>query len=70
MIQLNPRASDEKTVAERKWQQRLSGKTRMIRAPNRLRIIPAKPQLPCDEGLFGDEHLQLDLVEMLQDPED
>lgn len=28
----------------------------------------SKPQLPCDVGLFGDEHLQLDLVEMLQDP--
>ena len=25
-------------------------------------------QLPCDHGLFGDEHLQLDLVEMLQEP--
>ena len=30
---------------------------------------PAKPQLPADVGLFGDEHLQLDLVEMLQDDE-
>lgn len=28
----------------------------------------SKPQLPCDHGLFGDEHLQLDLVEMLQNP--
>jgi hypothetical protein len=25
-------------------------------------------QLPCDHGLFGDEHLQLDLVELLQEP--
>jgi hypothetical protein len=53
MIPLNPRASDEKTVAERKWQAGLK---------------PAKPQLPADIGLFSDDHLQLDLVEMLQDP--
>lgn len=31
-------------------------------------LKPSKPQLPCDVGLFGDDHLQLDLVEMLQDP--
>lgn len=49
----NRRAIDEKTVAERKW---------------RGGLRPSKPQLPADEGLFGDEHLQLDLVEMLQDP--
>ena len=53
MIPLNPRSIDEKTVAERKWL-----------AP----IKPAKPQLPPDIGLFSDDHLQLDLVEMLQDP--
>ncbi len=50
---LNPRATDEKTVAERKWL-----------AP----IKPAKAQQPCDIGLFSDDHLQLDLVEMFQDP--
>jgi hypothetical protein len=53
MIPLNPRSTDEKTVAERKWQ-----------AP----LKPAAAQLPADVGLFGDSHLQLDLVEMLQDP--
>jgi hypothetical protein len=46
-------AANEKTLAERKWQ-----------APTR----PAKPQKPCDIGLFSDDHLQLDLVEMFQDP--
>jgi hypothetical protein len=50
MIPLNPRASDEKTVAERKWM-----------AP----IKPAKPQQPCDHGLFSDE---MDQVEMFMDP--
>ncbi len=53
MIPLNRRATDEKTVAERKWQAGLK---------------PAKPQLPPDVGLFSDDHLQLDLVEFLQDP--
>ena len=52
-IPLNPRATDEKTIAERKWQSGLK---------------PAKPQQPCDHGMFGDGHLQLDLVEMLMDP--
>lgn len=46
----------------------LRGKTRLVNAPNGWRTIPAKPQLACDHGLFGDEHLQLDLVEMLQEP--
>ena len=31
-------------------------------------LRPTVPQLPADEGLFGDEHLQLDLIEQLQDP--
>ncbi len=53
MIPLNKLATDQKTVAERKW---------------RAGMKPAKPQLPADHGLFSDEHLQLDLVEMLQDP--
>lgn len=30
------------------------------------RLIPAKNQLPCDVGLFGDEGDQLDLIEMFQ----
>jgi hypothetical protein len=47
---LNPRASDEKTVAERKWQAGLK---------------PAKPQQPCDIGLFSDE---MDQVEMFMEP--
>ena len=49
----NRLAADEKTIAERRW-----------RAPSKA----PKPQLPCDHGLFGDEHLQLDLVEMFMDP--
>ena len=53
MIQLNPIAQDQRTLAERKW-----------RAPTK----PNKPQKPCDVGLFSDDHLQLDLVEMLQEP--
>lgn len=53
MIPLNPRHVDEKIVAERKWL-----------AP----LKPARAQLPADVGLFSDDHLQLDLVEMLQDP--
>jgi hypothetical protein len=43
-------------VAERKWQ---AGRK------------PAKPQKPCDIGLFSDDALQADLdliVEMFQDP--
>lgn len=51
---LNPRAGDEKTVAERKWQAGLK---------------PVKPQLPADVGLFSDDHLQLDLVEMFMEPQ-
>ena len=53
MIPLKPRATDERTIAERKWA-----------APK----LAAKPQLACDVGLFGDEHLQMDLVEMFMDP--
>jgi hypothetical protein len=28
-------------------------------------LKPTRPQAPCDMGLFSDESLQLDLVEML-----
>jgi hypothetical protein len=41
-------------LAERQWR---SGK-----------LAPA-PQKACDHGLFSDEALQLDLVEMLQEPD-
>lgn len=47
-------AKDARVVIERQWRHKLEG---------------SKPQIPCDVGLFGDEHLQLDLVEMLQDPD-
>lgn len=47
------RAVNEKTLAERKWQ-----------SPK----LAAKPQKPCDVGLFSDELNQLDMVEMFQDP--
>ena len=53
MLPLNRLATDQTTVAERQW-----------RAP----LKPARPQLPCDSGLFSDDHLQLDLVEMFQQP--
>lgn len=52
---LNPLASDQRTICERAW-------VAPVRAPVR--------QLPCDVGLFGDERLQMDLVEMFQDPVD
>ncbi len=51
MIPLNRLATDQKTVAERKW---------------RAGLKPAKPQEPCDIGLFSDDADQLDLVEMFQ----
>lgn len=50
---LNRLADDQKVVAERKW---------------RAGLKPAKPQKPCDVGLFSDDAAQLDLVEMFQDP--
>jgi hypothetical protein len=56
MIPLNPIAADQKTVAERQWQE---GRK------------PAKPQKPRDIGLFSDDALQADLdliVEMFQPP--
>jgi hypothetical protein len=55
MLPLNRLDTDHKIVAERKWRDGLR---------------PKAPQLPCDVGLFGDDHLQLDLVEMLQEPID
>ena len=53
MIPLNPAATDQKTVAERKWQSGLK---------------PVKAQQPCDVGLFSDDANQLELCEMFQDP--
>jgi hypothetical protein len=53
LLPLNRLAIDQKTVAERRW-----------KAP----LKALKPQQPCDIGLFSDDHLQLDLVEMLQEP--
>jgi hypothetical protein len=54
MLPLSPLAQDQKTLAERRW-----------RSVSR----PSAPQLPCDHGLFSDEALQLDLIEMLQEPD-
>ena len=54
MFKLNRLAQDQKTVAERQWRRGLK---------------PSKGQLPCDIGLFSDDALQLDLVEMLQEPD-
>ncbi len=45
--------TDQKVVAERKWQAGLK---------------PAKPQKACDIGLFSDDAAQLDLCEMFQQP--
>lgn len=53
LLALNRLASDQRTIAERKW-----------RAPSQA----PKPQKPCDHGLFSDDAAQLDLVEMLQEP--
>ena len=53
MIPLNRLATDQKTVAERKW---------------RAGLKPAKPQKSCDVGLFSDDADRLDLVEMFQQP--
>jgi hypothetical protein len=53
MIPLNRLAADQRTFAQRKWQEGLK---------------PSKPQQPCDIGLWSDDGLQLDLVEILQDP--
>ena len=54
MIPLNRLATDQKTVAERKWQSGLK---------------PVKAQLPADIGLFGDTMNQLELdVEMFMSP--
>lgn len=45
----NRKATDEKTVAERRWN-----------APTRA----PKPQAPCDIGLFSDNAAQADLVDI------
>ena len=45
---LNTRATDEKTLAERKW-----------RAPK----LAPKPQQPCDHGLFSDEMDQVEMFQ-------
>lgn len=53
MTPLNRLATDQKTVAERKWREGAK---------------PSRPQKPCDIGLFSDDADQLDLVEMFQTP--
>jgi hypothetical protein len=37
----------------------------LARAP----MMAPKPQLPCDVGLFSDDASQLDLIEMLMEPD-
>ena len=39
------------------------------RARSAAPLRPAAPQAPLDFGLFGDDSLQTDLIEMLLDPE-
>jgi len=64
------------TASERKWRAlvarnlSLAGMPRagLLQQKADAPLRPSKPQLPADVGLFGDDHLQLDLVEMLQDP--
>lgn len=53
LFTLNPLATDQRTLAERKW---------------RGGLKPPKPQKPCDIGLFSDEAAQLDMCEMFQQP--
>ncbi len=53
MIPLSRLATDQRTIAERKW---------------RAGLKPAKPQKPMDVGLWSDDAAQLDLVEMLMEP--
>lgn len=53
MIPLNRLATDQRTVAERKWHEGAK---------------PSKPQKPCDHGLFSNDAAQLDLIEMFQNP--
>ena len=54
LLQLERIEADRKTIAERQWN-----------AP----IRAAKPQQPCDHGMFGDEKDQLELdVEMFMPP--
>jgi hypothetical protein len=50
---LNAVSTDEKTVAERKWQSGLK---------------PTQPQISCDVGLFSLSIDQLDMVDMFLDP--
>lgn len=52
---LRPLTEDQRVTMERKWA-----------AP---RLAP-RAQKPCDHGLFGDSHLQADLldIEMFMDP--
>lgn len=38
-----------------------------IHALRRARALLPKPQRPMDIGLFGSDHDQLDLIDMLQD---
>lgn len=45
-------------------EQPLANITRQAAAPMR----PAVEQKPCDIGLFSDDALQTDLIEMLMDP--
>jgi len=53
LVPVNSRADDRRVLAERKWA-----------APMKARTS----QKSCDHGLFGDEALQLDLVEMFMEP--
>lgn len=38
-----------------------------IHALRRARALPPKPQRPMDIGLFGSDHDQLDLIDMLHE---
>lgn len=42
----------------------------LARLKARAPLRAGKPQLPLDVGLFSDDSLQTDLIEMLIDPED
>jgi hypothetical protein len=50
---IEDKPADQRTIAERRWQQPAK---------------PKVAQLPADVGLFSDSASQLDLIEMLQAP--
>ena len=61
--------ADGKPQAVLPGAERLSAKQLTLARAGKVvdRLFPAKPQKPCDHGLFSDAADQLDLCEMFQD---